>query len=196
MKILLTFLLFFVPTTFALPQEWVLDVQKNPNRVEFLATATAGLKIRGETKGNTSPIKGKLSISPSKTTGEVKLALDILDTGISLRNDHMKGYLETQKFPEAQVHLTKLALPEAFFAGDWSGESAFEGTLTLHGVTKPISGTAKVQKKKGQVEMDYDFKVGLTEYGIKVPNYLGVTVKNDVTITVKVQGPFESKPQT
>ena len=51
---------------------------------------------------NTTPYSGTLALT---------VRLDTLDTGIALRNKHMKEtYLETDKFPEARLEVARAAL--------------------------------------------------------------------------------------
>src|SRR5438046_2728106 len=90
----------------ALAADWNLPVGGKNGEVEFLATGRpSALKIRGKIKEDAKDaLTGKLQVTGANVTGTAKLALDMLDTGIDLRNKHMKEkYLETGKFPTAEV---------------------------------------------------------------------------------------------
>lgn len=80
----------------------VLIVNKGQNNlISFLATSTFGTF-----EGTTSAIDGFIKWDNSLTNYsdfDFKVYLDSLNTGIGLRNTHMRdNYLETIKFPFAQ----------------------------------------------------------------------------------------------
>jgi polyisoprenoid-binding protein YceI len=148
---------------------WVVQGQK---QVSFRAVGPGGLAI----VGNAS----ELSVKEQGSDLAVTVGLQGLKTGIDLRDNHMKEkYLETQKYPTAVlvVDRSKLTIPT-------SGADV-NGTLTLHGTTKPVrvhyeaTGTAK------QAHIEGEFSVNMKEFGISVPSYLGVTVKPVVQVTAK-----------
>jgi hypothetical protein len=65
---------------------------------------------------------------------------------------------------------------------------AFSGTLELHGKSVPINGEFSVDEKNlAQAE----FKIKLSDFDIKIPEYLGITVAELVTIKTSI--PFEKK---
>jgi polyisoprenoid-binding protein YceI len=148
---------------------WVAQGQKV---VSFRAVGPGGLAIVGTAS--------ELTLKEQGSNLAVTVGLRGLKTGIELRDKHMKEkYLETQKYPTAVlvVDKSKLTAP--------SSGAEVNGTLTLHGTTKPVrvhyfaTGTAK------QVHVEGEFRVNMKEFGIPVPSYLGVTVKPDVHVTAK-----------
>jgi len=179
-----------------------LNLEKGENTVEFLAVGRPGaLKIHGQTVKTAAvanPLKGQLKIDQGAVTGTATFALDALDTGIDLRTHHMKEkYLETAKYPLATVKITKLALPTEFSSPAFSKDGIpFEGELTLHGATKPVKGTVNVERKAENAKMTFEFPVALTEYGIDIPSFAGITVAKEVTATVKVNSPLQSETKT
>lgn len=172
-----------------------LDLQKANQSVEFFAVGRpSAIKIHGtakETNGE-KPVRGTLKLDSLSVSGTAKIKLDAFDTGMDMRNRHMKEkYLQTQKYPEAEISIAKLSLPEGFRSPKASAEELpFEGTLTLHGTKRPISGTAKVKKEGTALTLDFSFKVPMTDYGIEPPSFMGITVKDDVAVTVHVEGPL------
>lgn len=179
----------------AVPLDGTLKLEGH-GRVEFLAVGNPGmLKIRGrQTDDPKNPLKGSLKFSGGQVTGEATYALDALDTGISMRNRHMKEkYLETSKYPEAKLTLTKLSLPKQVQDGDGRAEGiSFEGTLALHGKTNPVKGKASIERKDKDVGMVFEYPITLTDYGIKIPSFMSVTVAKDVNITASAEGAVES----
>lgn len=184
-RILSSLSLVLATSVFAtVPKE--IDLAKN-GRVSFLAVGSpSALKIRGELKEvNGKPaLEGKLTLDGTKLAGTAKCKLDGFDTGIGLRNEHMKNkYLETPKFPEAEVALEPVTIPEAALAGG-SAQVPFSGKLTLHGTTKPFTGTLTAKGKA----FSFEFPVALADHGIDIPSYLGIKVTKDVTVTVEADG--------
>lgn len=145
--------------------------------VEFHAKGTPSLlKITGVGKGP----GGTLKESASKVSGSLKFELSTLSTGIELRDEHMKNkYLDTAQFPTAAIELDAVEVP----AGD--GEFPFAGQLDIKGVKKPVSGNAKVIRNSTGGELTAEFPIKLSDYPIGVPNYLGITVAEDVKVVVK-----------
>jgi len=173
-------------SAFAVPQ--TVNLSKSKNSVEFLAVGKpAAIQIAGKLKEGSS-LSGTLTIDGAAVKGEASLPLAGLDTGIELRNAHMKEkYLEVQKFPKAVITLTQLTLPGVVTAPSFSADKIpFQGTLLLHGVTQPIAGTVKAKKQEKELELLFDFKVSLGEFGIEIPSYLGIQVTQAVLTTVKV----------
>lgn len=150
--------------------------------VEILAIGKPQfIKIQGKGSAPT----GELVISGNKVTGNMKFELSTIDTGIPMRNDHMKEkYLQVKDHPTATLELTDVKL-----AKDWDpakpklDKSDFTGTLTLHGQKQPVNGTFTVGDKK---DVSAKFKVKLTDYKIDIPSYLGATVANEVEVTVNI----------
>ena len=109
------------------------------------------------------------------------MGLATLDTGIELRNRHMREkYLEVQKYPNAMlvVDRSTLRLPDE---GRESSGSA-NGTITIHGQSRPVSFTYKVHRNREAFDVTGSVHVNMNDYGIQVPSYLGITVKPDVDI--------------
>lgn len=178
----LIFLLTF--SVYAAVDEKILDVKKGSSRVEFTATGTSQLTIKGKTKEE-NPVDGKLVLKGQNLTGTAQLSLAGLDTGMGLRNRHMKEkYLEVEKYPQAELTLTELVLPKPV-SGDFSAEKVpFKGDLLLHGQKKPVTGMVNVTKKNSEFEFEFNFALKMGEFGIATPSFMGVTVAEEVNVLV------------
>lgn len=133
----------------------------------------AFLKIKGEGARPT----GHLAKTGPGLQGELRIPLNDLGTGIALRDEHMKEkYLETGKYPEAVLKLESVKSSAPNLDGDAVG--TFEGALTLHGQTKPVTGP--FEKKGSTVKASFSIK--LSDFAIGVPKYAGITVAEDVKI--------------
>lgn len=142
--------------------------------VAFEATGPAGLKIDGTTSD--------LSVSEGDGNVVVSVPLANLSTGISLRDHHMKEkYLEVPKYPSGVLTVAKSALKVP--AAGTQVDAEVPGTLALHGQTRPVSVRYTAKSDGTTTSAQGKFRINMTEFGIVVPSYLGVTVKPDVDIS-------------
>lgn len=139
------------------------------------------IKIRGRGEAP----KGNLKVEGKKATGTFDFQLATLDTGIEMRNEHMREkYLQVKEYPAAKLEIKDLGLKDEFNpANPKAGEQPFEGQLTLHGQTKPVAGTFIIGGKR---DVSAEFKIKLSDFKIDIPKYLGVTVADEVKIEVKI----------
>lgn len=84
--------------------------------------------------------------TPEKSTVEVVIPIDHIQTFVPDLNEHLKGpdFFDAAKYPTATFKSTKVTLKD--------GHLKVMGNLTLHGVTKPVTLKAKLNKV-GIVEM-------------------------------------------
>jgi len=158
-----------------------IQMKSDSGKVEFLAK---GPLVRVNGKGP-SP-SGELTVKDGKATGDLTLNLKALDTGISLRDDHMKNkYLEVGKkgYDTATLKLKDVVLPK-----NLKGKANFKGMLRLHGVEKPVSGKVKLKGiKGGKAQIDADFKIKFSDFGIELPSFKLVSVGEDIKIKVSMK---------
>jgi polyisoprenoid-binding protein YceI len=148
------------------------------SEVVFHATGPAGLKIEGKTK----------DLKVNEEGGKILFVVPLagVDTGISLRNKHMtEKYLEVAKFPAAKltVERSALRLPEE---GKESAGKA-PGTMEIHGVSKPVEVTYKARRAGSGYNVEGSVKLSIKAFGIEIPSYMGVTVKDDVEVDLKAK---------
>lgn len=151
-------------------------------QVKFLAIGKPGfLKIKGESQGK-SPT-GDILVENNAATGQMSFSLNHLTTGLGLRDQHMKEkYLEIQKFPEASLKILPISISETDLKNKI--KKSFTGQLNLHGITKDISGQFTFDSQTKEVSAA--FKIVLSDFGIDIPEYLGVTVSETVEIDVQL----------
>lgn len=167
-------------------------------------------------QGNTSSITGSITIDESTdltkspaATFDVDLAA--IDTGIPLRNEHMRdNFLHTAKFPKATFVLKKfINAPTVMTPGKKFSVQA-EGTFSLHGktVTKkiPIDLTyfkkcaSTEDKREGcdLIQIKAVFPVAFKDHGIERPTAVFQKLADQVVVTVSATaynqvGPTSSK---
>lgn len=128
--------------------------------------------------GKGGKITGHIYQKDAATGGMFRVSLDDFTTGIALRDTHMKEkYLETAKHKEAVLYLDSAFIPlDKEF--EWSGK------LSLKGVEKPVKGRGKLHFKDGKKHVNASFSITVSDFGIEIPSYLGVTMAKDVDISV------------
>ena len=186
MKISISILLLAITLPVASFAATSLTNQPGSGTVDFLAVGRPSmLKIHGTGGGP----EAKLQLDGAKLKGKITMDLNKLDTGISLRTEHMKEkYLDVKAYPKSILSLTDAAVD-----GDFSktlsngGEKTFRGKLSLHGKEKGVEGTYTAHD--GVVKAK--FPLTISDYGIDIPKYLGITVAD--TVNVEVEIPLQKK---
>jgi len=157
------------------------------------------MTVGGSFEAKTTSLTGTLSLSsahPVTFAGELSVDLSTLDTGISLRNHHLRdNYLEVPRgegFDRAVLSDIRLGDvdPETF-----QGKTGFSGTFRLHGVKKALAGQAEIHRDGRTVRVDASFPVSVSDFGIAKPQYLGVGVTNEVRVIVSLVAEPSSGPE-
>jgi polyisoprenoid-binding protein YceI len=137
--------------------------------VKFQVGGPAGLKIDGSSKD--------LTVSDDGSKILLKASVTNLDTGMGLRNKHLKKYIGAEEWPAASLEVDKASLKIP-------GEGEAKGKFRLHGVTKDKTFKYKVKRGAGGVlEVSGSFEVDITEHKIEKPCYLGVCTDTKVKVT-------------
>jgi len=141
------------------------------------ATFEGKLSVGGGITGTSNEV----SVSDDGTTVSVAVGLSHLATANETRDKHVQEHLETEKNPAFKTATLKVARTKLKFEG---GEGDADGELTIHGVTKPVKFHYKADKDGAAYRVKGNAHISVKEFGIVIPNYLGVTMKDDVEITV------------
>ena len=141
------------------------------------------LTVGGSFEARTKSVSGEVAASaaePGTVSGALRVDLQTLETGIAVRDRHMReNYLEVEKGPEFavatfdQIRVEKLA-----------GKSTFKGTLLLHGQRQEVTGVADLQQKDGRIRVQAQFPIRVSAFQIPKPTYLGVGVRDEIQIKV------------
>ncbi len=153
------------------------------------------MTVGGSFDAITSALAGTLRGASSATgevDGELRVDLATLGTGIELRDDHLRDrYLEIERGPAFRhAVLTGITLRDSLPDRDGRHETAFTGTLTLHGAEREIEGEAALQRRDGRLRVEATLSLSLEAFDIPPPRYLGVGVRDEVRITVA----FDASP--
>jgi polyisoprenoid-binding protein YceI len=144
------------------------------------------MTIGGSFDAKTTALTGTVSANGGPSLdGTLAVDLRALDTGISLRNDHLREkYLEVDKGAGFDKAVLSDITLNGFKAEAPDGKGSFSGSLTLHGVKKAVTGPVEVRKAGAGLRVKASFPVNLPDYNIAEPRYLGVGVKDMVQVDV------------
>lgn len=126
----------------------------------------------------------EMSVTDDGTTLTFQVPVDTLDSGIALRDQHMREtYVQTANHPHATLKLAKSAVT---FPDSGSADGKIKGTFNIHGVDREVEVTYSIKNAKGVYKVKASFPFNTVEHGIEIPKYLGVTIKPDMTADVAV----------
>ena len=147
-------------------------------------TVMCPLTVGGSFEAKTKNLSGDVAPADGQGTvrGALKVELQTLETGISIRDRHMKNnYLEVEKGPAFAT-----ATIEDIRVEKMEGKTVFSAMLSLHGQKKKVTGAAELQQKDGKIRVQAQFPVKVSEFEIPAPTYLGVGVKDEIQIKVSL----------
>lgn len=130
------------------------------------------LSPAGQFDAKTKSIEGKVTVQNDEVTAQnIRVPLNTLETGIKLRDDHMKDkYLDVKKHPYATLKIGK------------GKQGKGEGEIEIRGITKKIEGTYKIEGKT----LSAEFPIKLSDFNISGIRYMGVGVKDEARVHVKM----------
>ncbi|WP_373532321.1 YceI family protein [Vampirovibrio sp.] len=186
-----------VPSAFAKPLTFKVE-GTSKDLVSFKSDAPVEV-----INGDTHAVKGDIKLDDSfqfdtKHPFNINFTVDLasIDTGIPLRNEHMRdNFLETSQFPKA-TFVTKsvklLKKPDLSKAQTVKLDAT--GDFTVHGVTvrKTIPLTVDyapgANKQPDHIRVRGKFPVTLAQHNIKRPEALFVKLADTVFVTVDMTG--------
>lgn len=158
------------------------NVKPDQGTSKFLAVGNPGfLKINGEGEGP----EGQLTIENKKLSGTLAVNLDSLDTGMGLRNRHMKEkYLNTAENPKALLKFDGVELPHSYPVDAEIKNQTVKATLTVNKTEKPVTVTYSIDKSS---RLKASFKIKITDFNIEIPSFMNVTVADSVDVNVETK---------
>ena len=125
------------------------------------AVASAKLvsaEIRFDAKATVADFQGRTTVAAG-TLDRVEVRWQDIDTQNGTRNRHMLKTVEADRFPVIRFDVT----------APRPGADSVTGTLTLHGVTRPVVWPITTGLGTDTVRVTADFPVDMRDYGIKPP---------------------------
>ncbi len=149
--------------------------QVGETQVRFAGTGPAGLRLEGKTN--------MMTLHEEGATVSFTVPLKTLETGIALRDKHMKErYLEVDRYPQAvlMVPWSAVRLPEPGRAHS----QVVTGTLTLHGQSREVQVRCDLKHNGDRYEVRSQVPINMKDFGIETPRYMGLSVKPDIETVV------------
>ncbi len=145
--------------------------QVGSGSVTFDAKGPAGFKIHGASEKAVVADDGKVL--------QVSVKMEDIDTDNSLRNHHMLEDAGAKEFPMVILSVPVGTLKESGSAIETTG------TFELHGQKKETKFTYTPKCEGGACDIEGSANLNLSDFGIKIRSYLGVTVKPDIVVGAK-----------
>lgn len=103
----------------------------------------------------------------------------------ALMQEHFnENYMESNKFPKAEFKGMISNNGTVGYSKDGVYPVTVKGKLTMHGETKDVETTGKLQIKNGKINANADFAVLLADYKITIPQLVADKVAATAKITV------------
>ncbi len=162
-------------------QEYVVS-KSAANSVVFLSEAPIE-----DFEGLTQSIDGYLYLSPDRAldSSEFYFEVDLrtIDTGIGLRNRHMReNYLETDKFPYATFSgkITEWhELKDTIYV-------LVNGDMEIHGTVNNLVAEGKLIKIEKGFRIFSEFELKLTDYNIEIPSFMFFKISDIIRIKLNL----------
>lgn len=160
--------------------EFIVDKSK-ANQVKFISDAPVE-----DFEGVTDIINGYMywegDDMMNKSLLYFEVDLTTLDTGIGLRNRHMRdNYLETDKFQYSSYEGKFKSIKKI---SETEFEVELDGTMNIHGITKPLPVKGKMMKTDNGFRIESQFEVKLTDYKIDVPQLMFMKISEVMKLNV------------
>lgn len=183
---------FLIATVVALATTGVVAFSAEPMPAVDLSHTTASFSVKHLTlttvTGNIAARDVRLAVGADHVPTSVVADFDLktIDTRESRRDDDLRSdhWFDVAKYPEMTFKSTKIT-------GD-AKAIAIAGDLSIHGVTKPVTLTAKyegaVTDGRGRVHTGYTATTTFdrTQWGIGT-SFPPVVVGNDITVTIELE---------
>lgn len=190
-KILLVTLFLFSLPVKAKPYRF--ELSQGKSQVDFEGTGKPSmLKIHGTSE---EKLNGFFVFDGKKFSGKAIFDLASLDTGIDIRNDHMKNrYLEVSKFPKAELEIKEISFTRDFNPQSFKVAGPFKGVLQLHGISHPVAGKINLNAKEGELEVECEYSLSIIDFKIQRPAYANISMTDDVHVTAKATAKWVNQP--
>ncbi len=170
--------LFLLPVVFIIASAFAvlpLKPTDSNNAVTFVIK-NLGLNTKGEFTGLKGAIEWNEE-SPDSSKFNVAIATNTINTGIDMRDEHLKkdNYFDVEKFPDIRLASNTITKSDAGFV--------MNGALTIKSVTKNISFPFTALKKADGYLFSGKFTINRRDFGVGGGS---VTLSDNVEVTLNV----------
>ncbi|MBW2171789.1 MAG: YceI family protein [Deltaproteobacteria bacterium] len=138
-----------------------------------------------------SVTEGEFQTIPTNVSGNSKGFMTICTDSLETINGQVaekikRTYLETEKYPEIGFSLNDLRGEQDSVLLTQRNRFKASGTLKLHGVEKEIVFYPEIFLDGDVIEFKGETVVRLTEFNIKIPRFMVLKVKDEISIRFNV----------
>jgi polyisoprenoid-binding protein YceI len=145
--------------------------------IVVVAHGPAGLRIEGRS--------AEVSVDDETSALVFRVPVAPIDTGIGLRNRHLREALEADRFPVATLHISRAGLKLPSEAAPLIDGLA-TGDLSLHGQTRAVSVHYLARRDSSVIHVKATLRLDMREFGIETTSYLGVGVAPEVEVEAEL----------
>ncbi len=126
----------------------------------------------------------EVAVNDAKEIQSVKVSADVMnfDSGNSNRDSHAMEVIDAFTYPEVSFVSDTITTQ--------SNELSVTGKLTFHGVTKPISFSAKAQSQNGRTTVEGKVTIKLEDFKVERPKLALIPTDEFLYISFVVVFPF------
>ena len=176
MKIKLSLFALIFCLKFNFAQEIQLKIEKEESSIKY-----KGDHLLHSWEGINNNVNG-IAILNSKSNKIEKIAILIyvrdFDSGNSGRDAHSLEVLEALKYPEIRFYSESIKIVE--------DNVNFKGTFTFHGIKIEKELIGNMNRKNDIWKISGNFKLVPSDFGIKLPSFLSVKMKNLLDIDYSI----------
>ncbi|MGC4103298.1 YceI family protein [Ferruginibacter sp.] len=156
-------------------------------------TTSATVNFDATTKLDALPKAENKTAVASLDTKSGKVAFEVTIKSFSFANPKIQehfnseGWMNSDKFPTATFKGSITNLSDVKFTTDGTYTATVSGDLTLHGVTKPVTTTAKIVVAGATITTTTDFSIKVADYEVNGAAIGAGKVSTDPKITVSAE---------
>ncbi len=156
-------------------------------------TTSATVSFDATTKLDALPKADNKTTVASLNTKTGDVAFESVIKNFSFSNPKIQehfnsaGWMDSDKFPTATFKGKITNLSAVNFKADGTYTATVTGSLTMHGVTQPVTTTATITVKGKAVSTTSEFSVKVADYGVSGPAIGAGKVATDPKITVAAE---------
>jgi len=152
-----------------------------------------GQTSKHEAVARTSTVSGTMAVSGDATSGyqvngitinAVLTGLQSVDSvagrDVTQRDGYVSRQMNLQQFPNATFAASAVTVPGPVTSQ--TVDLSIPGKLTIHGVTKDVTATAKAQLSGVKLEIAGSVAIDMMDYGVSPPSVPFTTVDSQVTV--------------
>jgi polyisoprenoid-binding protein YceI len=144
------------------------------------STVSGGLTVTGDSTGyqvSALTITAKLS--------DLHSVDQVVGRDVTQRDSTVARQIEVQQYPTATFIAASVSVPGS--VSSQQVDVTVSGKITIHGVTKDVTATARAQVIGGQIEIAGSLPIVMTDFQITPPQVPFVSVDSNVTIEFDVR---------